>query len=66
VKDFINWLIKNDNPFPMVSCVIGVGFFGVILLILLFSIGLPLGLLGIFGMFFGIPYLMYHSTKKDK
>lgn len=66
MKDFINWLINNKNPFPMVSCVIGSAFFGVILTAVLFSIGKPLGLLGLFGMFFGIPYLMYYSEKKDK
>lgn len=66
MKDFIRWLINNDNPFPMVSCVIGAGFFGIILLIVMFSVGWPLGLLGSFGMFFGIPYLMYYIAKKDE
>jgi len=66
MKDFIRWLVKNDNPFPMVSCVIGIAFFGIILTAVLFSIGWPLGLLGLFGMFFGTPYLMYYSEKKDK
>lgn len=66
MKDFIRWLVKNDNPFPLVSCVIGIAFFWVILTAVLFSIGWPLGLLGLFGMFFGTPYLMYYSEKKDK
>ncbi len=66
MNDFIRWLVKNDNPFPLVSCVIGIAFFGIILTAVLFSIGWPLGLLGLFGMFFGTPYLMYYSEKKDK
>ena len=66
MKDFVRWLVKNDNPFPMVSCVIGAMAVGIVTLGVLYVVAWPLGVLATLGLLFGIPYLMYYSAKKDE
>lgn len=64
IKDFLKWLIHGDaDPLWTVLFLFGAVMVGIVVLLVLFVVAWPLGVLAVFGLFFGAPYLAYLSWK---
>lgn len=67
IKDFFKWLIHGDaDPLWTVLFLFGAAMVGIFGLMVLFVIAWPLGVLALFGLFFGVPYVAYLSRKGDR
>lgn len=67
MKDFINWLFHGaTDPLWMMLFIVGAVMVGIVVLLTLFVIAWPFGVLAVFGLFFGAPYLAYRKAKKDE
>ncbi len=67
MKDFFNWLFHGDtDPLWVVLFVFGAAVIGLLVLATIFVIAWPLGVVVVFALIFGPPYLAYRKYKKEE